>query len=642
MNIESVRIENFRSFKDETIPFGKFNCFVGRNGSGKSTVLYALNVFFRQRKDSVTDISSLCEDDFHHKDTSKPVRISVTFDDLSEDAANDLSDYVRQGKLTVSSEANYDKATGRAEVKQFGSRRGFKAFRKYFEADKDGASAAELKEIFTDLRTTYPDIGSAATKPNMAAALQEYEAERPNECDLIESEDQFYGATKGSNKLAPHIQWVFVSASKDLTEEAEESRTSALGQLLARTVRSKINFSAKVRDIRERTQSDYQLMLDDQQEVLDDLSSSLEAKLKAWAHPQAAAKVLWKQDPDKSVKVEEPWAFIRLGERGFAGELARFGHGLQRSYLLTLLQELSVLSSESEPTLVMGIEEPEIYQHPPQVRHLSTVLQQLAESGSQILCCSHSPLFIPGDDFEAVRLIRDVGSPSASTCRHVTYSDLAKEVGDAGGKLLTESGMLAKLQPTLNPTISEMFFCSRLILVEGIEDLAYISTYIELCGCGDEFRNLGCHIVPIGKKSEMGKPIAIANQLRIPVYVVCDADTDKTKEHEVALHKRDNTLIQNLLGVEGVEALPDKDIVSTNLTMWSTNLTEVCASDFGDCWIEHLERARERYGHAGGLQKYPLAVAFALESAWKDNEKSDRLLDLIRRIIEWADDDSCN
>ena len=38
MKIESVRIENFRSFKDETIRFDNYTCFVGANGTGKSTV----------------------------------------------------------------------------------------------------------------------------------------------------------------------------------------------------------------------------------------------------------------------------------------------------------------------------------------------------------------------------------------------------------------------------------------------------------------------------------------------------------------------------------------------------------------------------------------------------------------------------
>lgn len=47
MKIKTVKIENFRSFKNETIDFDNYNCFVGPNGAGKSTVLNALNVFFR-------------------------------------------------------------------------------------------------------------------------------------------------------------------------------------------------------------------------------------------------------------------------------------------------------------------------------------------------------------------------------------------------------------------------------------------------------------------------------------------------------------------------------------------------------------------------------------------------------------------
>ena len=253
-----------------------------------------------------------------------------------------------------------------------------------------------------------------------------------------------------------------------------------------------------------------------------------------------------------------------------------------------------------------------------------------------MLCCSHSPLFIPGDNFEAVRLIREKGGPSESICGKVRYKDLAKEIGDAGGKMLTDSGMLAKLQPTLNPTISEMFFCSSLILVEGLEDLAYLSTYIVLCDRIVDFRKCGCHIVPVGGKSEFPKPIAIANQLGIPVYVVCDGDTDKTSDHEVKLHKRDNLIVQKLQGLIIVDDWPTKTLISSNLTMWSTCLNEVCSSDFGDCWNEHKDRACARYGHAGGLGKNPLAVAYALESAWNDKKESLQLHQLVDRIIEWA------
>lgn len=47
MKIESIKIKNFRSYKDETvIGFNNLTVLVGRNDIGKSTILEALDIFF--------------------------------------------------------------------------------------------------------------------------------------------------------------------------------------------------------------------------------------------------------------------------------------------------------------------------------------------------------------------------------------------------------------------------------------------------------------------------------------------------------------------------------------------------------------------------------------------------------------------
>ena len=74
MKIESVRIENFRSFEDATVPFNNYACLVGPNGAGKSTVLTALNVFFRETENLPTDLSQLEQEDFHCKNTEIPIQ----------------------------------------------------------------------------------------------------------------------------------------------------------------------------------------------------------------------------------------------------------------------------------------------------------------------------------------------------------------------------------------------------------------------------------------------------------------------------------------------------------------------------------------------------------------------------------------
>ena len=381
-----------------------------------------------------------------------------------------------------------------------------------------------------------------------------------------------------------------------------------------------------------------------------------ETKLKLWANPNASAKIKWKQDPDKTIKVEEPWAHVIIGEKGFEGELSRFGHGMQRSYLLTLLQELANSNdNEVNPILVMGIEEPELYQHPPQARYLSELLQSLSKKDSQILVCSHSPYFIPGDDFSSVRIVRELGKPSYTTISQLSYHELTKKLNEVGEKPLKESGVIAKLYPTLRPEINEMFFCSRLILVEGIEDVAYISTYLELCECMNDFRRTGCHIVPVGGKSELIRPICIAQMLEIPIYVACDADTNKEDKTEIAKleaseeevdknklkkiideitkHKKDNKAILQLMGCGDHSNWPATDVWMTAMTMWKTNITQTIETEMGADWKSHEEKASSFYGKAAGLKKNPLAVSKALESAWKAGLKSTSLIKLVHCIV---------
>jgi putative ATP-dependent endonuclease of the OLD family len=637
MKIGSVKIENFRCFKCQTIDFDDYTCFVGPNGAGKSTVFYALNLFFRQYKDSKTDLSKLTIHDFHHKDTTNEIRVTVTFTDLSAPAKEMLSDYVRQDKLTVTAVAKYDNVTERAEVKQYGNRLGFQEFRVYFEALKNNAKANELKEVFAGLKEKYPDLRSATTKDDMAASLQEYEAANPEKCQLIQSEDQFYGISKGANKLSSFIQWVFVPAAKDVTEEAEESKVSALGQLLARTVRSKVSFDEKVNEILRTTKGQYQALLDAEQGVLDDISKSLQTRLASWAHPNISAQVLWKQDPDKSVKVEEPWAYIKIGERGFEGDLSRFGHGLQRSYMLALLQELALLDDENAPTLIMGIEEPEIYQHPPQARYLAETLLELSEKGSQLLVCTHNPLFIPGDNFDKIRIVRECGNPSFTSVQSLTYQNLSSELQKVGEKALKESGMIAKLYPSLNPVINEMFFCKVLILVEGNEDVAYIISYLILTGKIVDFRKYGCHIVPVDGKNRLIKPLAMAKLLNIPALVVFDADTNKTREDEVIKHKKENKAILALQGHSTENEWPDTQIIKENLTCWHTNLTNLIREEFGADWEVYRNKSSAYYDNAGDLEKNPLAIAKTLELAWNDGRSSTTLIQLVDRILQFAE-----
>lgn len=83
IKITSVRIENFRSIRNEQILAKDFNIFVGLNDSGKSNILKALNLFFNGETDYGRKF--LFQNDFtflfpkkSHK--TREIRITIKFD----------------------------------------------------------------------------------------------------------------------------------------------------------------------------------------------------------------------------------------------------------------------------------------------------------------------------------------------------------------------------------------------------------------------------------------------------------------------------------------------------------------------------------------------------------------------------------
>lgn len=163
MRIATVQIKNLRAIKDQTIQIDPYTCFIGANGAGKSTVLCALNIFFRETDNASTNLSQLDAEDFHLRNVDAPIEVTVTFSDLTDHEKEELKDYMRQDLLVVTAKAAFDAAAGHAVVKQYGNRMGMPQFAQYFERSKAGARASELKEIFGKLRLDYPDIDKATS-----------------------------------------------------------------------------------------------------------------------------------------------------------------------------------------------------------------------------------------------------------------------------------------------------------------------------------------------------------------------------------------------------------------------------------------------------------------------------------------------
>lgn len=644
MRLASVRIQNFRSFEDQTIELSSYTCLVGPNGSGKSNVLRALNLFFRDTQSPGLNPAALTAEDFHHRNTNEPITITLTFTDLSEEAQHDFKHYHRQGKLIVSAIAHFNSETGSAEVRQHGQRLGIKEFSPFFEADANGQRVAILRDIYRDIyqkfTTQFPELeapSSRISKRRMNDSLRRCEEAHLEKCVPILSKEQFYGVSKGVNLLEKYIQWVYVPAVKDVSAEDREARETALGKLLQRTVRAKVTFDKDIHQIRSEAQKSYEALLKERKEALAEVSQALSARLAEWAHPDAKVRLEWDKDRESAVRIADPFARAIVAEGDFEGTLTCFGHGFQRAYLLALLHELSESGTDTGPTLLLACEEPELYQHPPQARHLYNVLLKLAEQNAQIVVSTHSPYFISGHQFESIRLIRK--TDGKSIVRNTTACEVMNRIRKAGHKAAPQlSGALAKIHQALQPVLSEMFFAPKIILVEGLEDAAYITTYMALLDLWEEYRRLGCHVIPAGGKSEMIQPLTILHCLEIPTFAVFDADGHKSdKDGRRAQHQQDNIAILHFCGVSNLVPFPLHTLWHERCVMWSTEIAKIVGEEIGDTnWEQSRAQADREFGHTQGLRKSTLHIARSLQIAWEAGNKSASLQKLCEIILEFA------
>lgn len=514
-----------------------------------------------------------------------------------------------------------------------------KPFAPYFELEESGAKASDLKEKYKDIQVKFPDLPHVNTKDTMRTALREYEEKNPNKCEPLESGDQFYGWSRGANLLSKHIQWVYLPAVKDPTEEQDEQRNSALGNLLQRTIRSQIDFSESIRSLRVETSEKYQSLLKEQDKELEEISKKLQIQLQNWAHPGARVLLNWHYDDQKSVTVSEPYARAKVGEGDFIGEIVRLGHGIQRSFLISLLQVLANLEEGERPLLLLGFEEPDLYQHPPQAKHLASLLENLSKQDNQIIVTTHSPYFVSSKGYEQIRMTKVQNSIGGNAITQLNYMHLSNILADALGEEPSKpTEVMAAVEQIMQPSQSELFFCRVPILVEGPEDVAFISTYLQYKDKWNVFRRLGCHFVVCNGKTNMSRPLAIANGFKLPAFLVFDGDCDKAKGESEEGNKRDNGCILKLAGIKS-DPIINEPLYCDNLIMWDTRILDVIKSAVGnEVWDKEERRSREVYKLQEGVrQKNPILIAAITESLLSSGVSIKPLELTVEKIITYAE-----
>jgi putative ATP-dependent endonuclease of OLD family len=658
--IKSVYVENFRCIRSETLSCERLTVLVGANGTGKSSFLRALDLF-------CTANARYTEQDFYGRNTDKPIIVRITFTDLTDEEVGLFSKYVVDGELTVEKEMIWP--LGRGSQNYYGaSMRNLE-----FQPIRSASSAGEKKELYEALRTheKYSSLPKWTKQADAPIALEAWESEHPDQCRPGRDDGQFFGFKEvGQAHLERFTRFLFIPAVRDASEDAAEGRGTVLSDLMDLVVRSTLAEREEIQKLRQDTQERYEEIMDPANLTeLSTLQGELSGTLRTYV-PDASVKLDWIKG--EQIDIPMPKADVRLVEDGYLSPVGRAGHGLQRAYILTMLQHLAKAqaprvklaapgstaskpgngnSSSAQgldtrmPNLILGIEEPELYQHPSRQRHLSRVLFRLAAGSikgvaqsTQVLYATHSPLFVDLERFHTVRLLRkhpphDDG-PKHTIVFQTNFDNIAAIIEAADGKPKgTYSGetLQPRLQTLMTPWMNEGFFAGVAVLVEGEDDRAAILGVAKAKGY--DFDSMEISVIPCMGKNNLDRPAAIFRELKIPVYVVWDGDCgDKEAKPE------DNHRLLRLMGVASQDW---PEVVSDSCACFKQDLETTLRAELGKtCFDTVLDECCSDLGFSKKKHavKCPAVIQRIIEKAREQGKVSTALEEIVEHIVALKSD----
>lgn len=641
MNIEKLRVENFRSIREADIEFGQITSFVGRNGAGKSTVLYALDAFFNPG-------ALFNEHDYYNHDSQDTdIRICITFTDLRAEEAEEFASYVHNGQLIVTKVINSGGAKYYAAAMQLPEFARVRALKKVTD------QRTEISRLIEEGRLPeFPNVPRSGE--DLLRAMDEYEAAHPERMELIDQETQFFGPRNvGGGKLDKFTKFVLVPAVRDVS--AELQKRGAIMQLIdlivSRSIDTRQDFMEFKQQFEQRARELYGR---DNLPELAELGAMVTARLRRYFPGTSLDLNFNDLDPPA---IPLPDAVVRISEDDFLVPVTHSGHGLQRALVLALLEQLATThfvtggqgeegSDEADQApsvgLILAIEEPELYLHPGRCRFLSRVLRELASGDEnlppvQVAYVTHSPYFVDVSRFDEVRICRKCNDEGEGP-RVTSFSSFSRaqaaaalaQVWQADEGVFTPESFVARSSPVLNAIVNEGFFADVAVVVEGDSDAAAL--WAVQAQLGANWDELGVVVVPAGGKNNIDRIVVSLAGFGIPTYFVFDADTRKTRDNERQKVARTNRALLRM-GQAGEQDFPGTTI-SEQCAVFADDLEAELKLACEDAFEALRAECAEELGHDQPAKclKNSEVVALFIEKACRAGHRFGVLEEVVGRV----------
>jgi CRISPR-associated exonuclease Cas4 len=551
MILRQLRIQNYRSIVDTgEIPLNNLFAFVGENNSGKSNLIRAIDCLLS------AGAAGVSRTDFN--DPSKAMIIKGTFDSLSEQEKKRWRPYLVANQLILEKHLTLEIEDRTNKEKTSTEFHGYKAepaswFLSIPKIEERFPGRPNWKEIAES--NTLPDYfieDGKSTKAIYSKALSRYLTE--NDIDYDQPD---ISSTKAlglqSNVIATLPSFYLLKAITDYTDEIDKRSTSTtFRQLMGDLGERIIKKDPKYQEI--------QAALDTVKSLLNKATDGTQGtRLASLSQVESKFTELLKklmpsvERVSMNIEVEEAKDIFSSGvalsvDDGIDTSVLAKGHGLQRCIVFTLLQTLilnernlliteQVVTADSNKTIILAIEEPELYIHPQLSKLFYDVMREFSKT-DQIIYSTHSPLFIDAFDYDKIAIVRKINiteGTKVKTCDPKYFADL------------TDKKLFQGLTK-LNPSINELFFARRVLLVEGPDDQIAINAVLQNEKVIiNRVEELDCTIIVAGGKDSIPFFQRVLNGFSIPYVVLHDSDITEGMNSQVKdTHEKINNSISKL------------------------------------------------------------------------------------------------
>lgn len=644
MKLKSIKIRNFRCCETLEIDVSSMHALVGANNAGKSTVLHALDLLFNP------STKKLSEESFFRRDMAKRIEVEGIFDGLTESERQELSSYIKSdGTFHIMRTVEAVLQNGGAEDPEGETKLSIQAHYvkilpnvAWLDPTKISSKSTtdwwREKDALTIHGHSFADF-VGGTKPTVQAwkeKASEFASCHLNSGDWretwIANPQGYAGVLKAT---LPHYE--LIPAVRDAADESRVTKTNPFGRLIYEVIAS---LDAGLRD------------------EIDTALKSAVSKLNRNVDNERAAHVSQVEDTIKGYLAEVMPVDLELSfqaptvehllttpkiliDDGFSGGVEGKGHGLQRAVIFAILRSYAKLVTQQPErerrSLILGVEEPELYMHPTAQRTIRRVLRKIAESGDQVMITTHSPLMVDVEFFDEIIRVEQTEEGSPKPFQLPVDSlirDLEARYPNLTGRV-TERSVREKYRHAYTTSRNEGFFAKTVVLVEGATEMYALPIYASKMGIDFDARAIS--VVECGGKGQIDRMYRVFNELGIPCYVIFDYDLGNNDQGV----RRDTRELLSLLGAADFEE-PEAAVVGARFSCfrhdWETDL----ASQI-DNYERRKSEAKVALGISGNGKGKPLVARYiALEIAQNCEAGVPELLgNIINQIATVSRSSSC-